>query len=188
MNELHFQSELFKDEELLWTGQPRPKIFARADIWIIPFSIIWGGIASLLGLGFFLTESIVFMVIGVFILFVGLYFAFGRFIYKIWKQKHTYYAVTNRRIIILTNTWSKNVQTAFIDTLPAINKSINSQGRGTIKFGNTTFWGSMYENTGLEFMMMGYGKEAPLFYNIDDAKKVYDLVTELRMKSAKKGF
>jgi hypothetical protein len=28
----------------------------------------------------------------------------------------------------------------------------------------------------------------PLFYNIDDAKKVYDMVTELRMKYAKKDF
>jgi hypothetical protein len=96
--------------------------------------------------------------------------------------------VTNSRVLILTNTWSNNVETAFIDTLPAINKWINSHGRGTIKFGNTTFWGSMYENTGLEFMMMGYEREAPLFYNIDDAKKVYDMVTELRMKYAKKDF
>ena len=188
MNELLFQSELLKDEKILWAGQPRKKIFARADFWIIPFSLIWGGIASLIGFFLFITESIVFMVIGVFILFFGLYSIFGRFIYKIWKQTRTYYAVTNRRILILTNTWSKHMETAFIDTLPAINKWINSRGRGTIKFGNTSFWGSMYENTGLEFMMMGLGREAPLFYNIDDAKKVYDLVTELRVKPAKKDF
>lgn len=180
-----FQPELVSGEKIMWTGQPHPKIFSRGDILFIPASLLWGGIASLFGSLFFLTFSPIFIVIGAFFVFAALYFVFGRFIYKIWKQKRTYYAVTDKRILIITRGWKKNVQTVFIDTVPAVNKSIGSSGRGSLRFGNTSFWASLSENTGLDFMATGYGTQAPQFYNIDDAQRVYDIIVELRQRLRK---
>ena len=41
-----FQSELLQGEKILWVGQPDPSVhFAKADAFLIPFSILWGGFA-----------------------------------------------------------------------------------------------------------------------------------------------
>ena len=38
--------ELGADESLLWSGQPRKGIaFRSSDVFLIPFSILWGGFA-----------------------------------------------------------------------------------------------------------------------------------------------
>ena len=41
---------------------------------------------------------------------------------------------------------------------------------------------SMYGNTGMNFFGSFYGKDIPTFYDVSEANKVYDLVTELRQK------
>lgn len=180
-----FQPELICNEEIRWTGQPHPKIFSLADILLIPFSALWSGIVGLIGSLLFLTWSPIFMIAGAIFVIVGIYFVFGRFVYKRWKLNRTYYAVTDRRILIATCTRRKIVQTVFVDTIPAVNKSISSRGRGSLKFGNASFWASLFENTGLDFMMTGQGTGAPQFYNIDDAQKVYEMVVELRQRLRK---
>lgn len=48
------------------------------------------------------------------------------------------------------------------------------------KFGNPHFWASVYENTGMDFFGSFYGKDAPTFYDIKDANKVYEMVNKLR--------
>lgn len=41
-----FQGDLLKDEKILWTGQPDPRrFFTGADVFLIPFSLLWGGFA-----------------------------------------------------------------------------------------------------------------------------------------------
>ncbi len=41
-----FQPELLKDEKILWSGQPETKVlFTRADVFLAPFSVLWGGFA-----------------------------------------------------------------------------------------------------------------------------------------------
>jgi len=45
MNEL-FQEDLLKDEKILWTGQPETTVlFSGADVFLVPFSLLWGGFA-----------------------------------------------------------------------------------------------------------------------------------------------
>lgn len=177
-----FKDELLKYEEVLWCGQPDSSvIFTGSDIFLVPFSISWGGFAIFweistitLGAPFF------FGLFGIPFVLIGLYFIFGRFIYKGIKKKHTYYAITNRRVLILTNLSNKNVDAEFITQIPCINKRVRSDGKGTIKFGNSFFFKGMYSNTGMDFFGAGYGKDVPTFYDIDDIDSVYRLVNELR--------
>ena len=40
------QPELLSGESILWTGQPNPRIvFHKEDLFLIPFSLLWGGFA-----------------------------------------------------------------------------------------------------------------------------------------------
>jgi hypothetical protein len=121
-----------------------------------------------------------FRLFGIPFVIIGLYFIFGRFIYKGIKKKHTYYAVTNQRVLILTSLSNKNVQAEFIKQIPCINKSVRSDGKGTIKFGNSLFFKGMYGNSGMDFFGSSYGKDVPIFYDIEEIERVYRLVNELR--------
>lgn len=192
MNRL-FQEDLLKDEEILWAGQPDPSVlFTRADIFLVPFSLLWGGFAifwevCVLGVVCELQNEsgalAFFPLFGLAFVLVGLYFIFGRFLYKIWKRKHTHYAVTNKRILVLTQLRRRDVQAAFINAIPSVNKSIRSDGVGTLRFGGSslmTLMSSMYANTGMDFFGPFSGGDAPAFFDIKDANRVYQLVTDLR--------
>lgn len=183
-----FREDLLKDEELLWTGQPEiTQHFTGADIFLVPFSLMWGGFA-------FFWEAMVlaeipkgipiaFPLFGTPFVIIGIYFIFGRFVYKKAKKRNTFYAVTNKRVLTLTKMFGRNLKAAFIDKIPSINKSIRSNGIGSIRFGNTSFFASMYGNTGMDFFGSFYGdNDVPTFYDIKDADKVFSLVNDLRNK------
>lgn len=189
--EERFSGELLKDEKILWSAQPDTSVlFTRADIFLVPFSLLWGGFAIFWELGalavFFAISagknpmSIIFPLFGIPFVLVGLYFMFGRFIYKNWKKRNTYYAITDRRVLMLSNLFSQSLNAVNIDTIPTINKSVRSNGIGTIKFGNVNWMASMYGNTGMDFFGSFGGVDILTFYDIKDADKVYELVSELR--------
>jgi len=115
----------------------------------------------------------------IFIVVAG-YITFGRFIFKNYKKKRTYYFVTDKRVVVVTNTLNKTVQAEFIDRIPSINKTVNSKGVGSVSFGNSNPASAMYGNTGMDFFGSYYGQGAPVFYDIKEANKVYDMVNGMR--------
>src|SRR5256714_15111334 len=96
------ERHLSAGERVEWVGRPDPaKHFTRGDVFLVPFSIMWGGFSifweasAIGGAGpFFALWGIPFVVI-------GLYFIFGRFIYKARRKRRTIYAVTNRRVMTI---------------------------------------------------------------------------------------
>jgi hypothetical protein len=86
---------LLPNEEILWSGQPDPSVLlSKADAFLIPFSLHCGGFA-LAWEGFVIAELLsgetesgnggslfMFVVFGLIFVVAGLYFIFGRFIYK----------------------------------------------------------------------------------------------------------
>lgn len=188
MNKDVFQKELLQGERILWIGQPDPSVrFAKADAFLIPFSILWGGFA-LFWEGAALTAvgaskdpaALIFPLFGIPFVVIGLYFIFGRFWYKAKKKKRTYYAVTDKRVLVLSDFFSRHFEAAFINSIPVINKSVKTSGTGTIIFGNTNFFATMYGNTGMDFFASYYGVSAPAFYDIKDVESVYQQVNNLR--------
>jgi len=192
-----FRNELLSDETIQWTGQPDPYvIFTKADIFLIPFSLMWGGFAvfwELAVLGFLFDSSkhggppIIFPLFGLPFVLVGIYFIIGRFFFKAWKQRHTFYAVTNKRILIAIGN-AKSIQAVFIKSIPSISKSIGANRIGTVVFGisNSRWWD--YANTGMEWMGSRYGPPPPSFYDIAGADSVYNIVNQLRDDSGEKRF
>jgi hypothetical protein len=191
-----FASELMAGETVEWFGQPDPSVlFTRADIFLIPFSLLWGGFAlfweaSALGMVFKSKAGgrppDFFALFGLPFVVIGLYFIFGRFIYKKWRKKNTYYAVTNKRVIILTKLWRKSIQAIRLISIPTMNKSAGRNGTGSIVFGNASP-ANQYGNTGMELLGTTRGEYVPAFYDIPDVDAVYELVNRL-MEAAERRF
>ena len=172
--------ELLPDEDVLWQGKPILwKLFNAYDLFLIPFTVFWCSIAlPMLYSGIRSGNPIL-------ILFphawIGLYMLFGRFIYKTVRKQHTWYVITNKRILLCTNLFGKHVQTFNLNHLPALSKAVGFGGIGNITFdepGQKTWWNrrrSTYPNTGMDF----FGHATPGFYDIHDVEAVYNLILEV---------
>jgi hypothetical protein len=169
------KSEMEPYERLIWSGQPKQGLrFQMFDIFLIPFSLIWGGgviasfFAALFGEG---APPFVGLFLIPFLL-VGLYFIFGRFLVDIYSRKKTYYGLTNERIIIISGIFSQTVKSLILKTLPEITVNQHRDGRGTIQFGPTHPFTNMYGST-----WPGFGHNStPQFEMIENAKNIYNQI------------
>ena len=181
MNETKFNNELLEGEKILWSGKPEEGIlFKKADIFLIPFSLLWGGFTIFWEISVLrINAPLFFSLFGIPFVLFGLYLMIGRFFYKKHKKRNTYYAITDQRVLILTALKNKRLKSIFIKNIPTINKNIKSNGYGSIKFGNSSIFTSMYENTGLG--IFGYeNKNIIAFYDIREVNEVYKLVNNLK--------
>jgi uncharacterized membrane protein len=178
------ERHLSSGERIEWVGRPdTAKHFTRGDVFLVPFSIMWGGFsifweASAIAGGagpFFALWGIPFVVI-------GLYFIFGRFIYKARRKRRTIYAVTNRRVMtIVRGRHDESVDATYLRSVPNISTSAVSNGRGSIEFGLSSPMTGWYGNSGMEFFARGQMASSGVsFYDIEDPRGVADLVERLR--------
>ncbi len=185
MDERLLQDVLRDGENVIWSGQPDPNIlFSKGDIFIVPFSLVWGGgalkaITSTLNKQNTEAFEVAFMA---FFLFIGFYMVIGRFFYKYWRKKRTLYFITDKRVITVVFGGKKSIDAKNISDIPAINKSIRSDGSGTITFGNSKFSASMMENTGLEFFGSQYSSGVLSFHDIKSAETAFNIVHDLWKK------
>jgi len=186
------QPALNSGESVVWSGQPNARIvFHKEDVFLIPFSLLWGGFAIFWEagvLGAFWTGShshapFFFALWGIPFVVIGQYLIWGRFCYAAWLKKRTYYAVTNRRVITVQNSWKPHMASAYIDALPTLIKEGSSEGAGTLRFSQ----GRAVRNG---FSQSGWGPwnsvsvgDSPAFIDIDNIDSVYQLVSDLREKS-----
>ncbi|MEJ2740831.1 MAG: hypothetical protein P8105_13580 [Dehalococcoidia bacterium] len=126
-----------EDERILWSGQPDPgKHFTLMDFFLVPFSLLWGGIAIYSQLSEFIFDTgqedidIAFTLLGSLFILVGLYLIFGRFIYKRWRKLRTYYAITNHRILALYTAFGKHFLELDIKSVTEINIRTWADGKG----------------------------------------------------------
>jgi hypothetical protein len=143
-----FLSELQPDELLLWTGRPGQGLLFRSyDVFMIPFSLLWGGFAFfwefsvLYHLHLAKTQGssipqyidLLFPLFGIPFCIVGLYLIFGRFLQDIYRRRKTGYAITNKRAIIVTGFFGHTVQSYYLDKLDNIRLKVRQDGSGTIR-------------------------------------------------------
>jgi len=171
------QSMLEPRERLLWAGQPAQGIQLRgSDIFMIPFSFLWGGFAI------FWEYSVIekgapffFMLFGVPFVLVGLYIMFGRFYVEAKQRAKTFYGVTNERVIIASDLFRKKVKSINLRTLTDISLSESSNGSGSISFGHSSPFASMFGGMywpGMEQYM------GPRFDLVNNAKQVYQQIRD----------
>ena len=175
------QRYLLDGERLLWTGQPDPRrLFSAGDLFLIPFSLMWGGFAlfwEATAIGFSSNASggpiVFFLLWGIPFVVAGQYFIWGRFIYKRWDRKRTIYAVTTRRVLVLRGS---RLQTIFVKQLPHMNQTVRADGSGSIEFGSSMMGFGFWANTGMDFLTPGRGGVIAL-YDIPNVDAVARAIT-----------
>ena len=167
-------------ERLLWSGQPRRGVrLSSQDIFLIPFSLMWGGFAIFWEVMAISTTAkagsvgYIFPLFGIPFVCVGLYLIFGRFFVDAYLRDRTFYGVTNERIIIVSGLFFRQIKSLQLRTLTDVSLTERDDRSGTITFGptlpfNNLFGGSSWPGRSRT--------SSPSFDTIATAKDVYDVI------------
>jgi len=187
-----FADELLPGESIHWTGQPSRKvIFHRQDLFFVPFSLLWGGFAifweyTALGMGPFgavaqrpdLSRFLALW--GIPFVLIGQYLIWGRFLHAALRKKNIFYALTNRRVLILHAGRGGSLNAATLETIPNIQKSVRPDGIGTLIFGVPAPGRPRDLGPLLGIRTSG----TPAFVDIPDAEQVYSQINRLRNENS----
>lgn len=174
------RAELDNDEKLLWAGIPKQGLkLHKSDIFMIPFSLAWGGFAlfwEAMALSIPSDKagpvSLIFPLFGLPFVLIGLYIMVGRFFYDAKKRSKTFYGLTNQRIIILSNLFGKTLESFNLKNLVEISITEASDGSGTITLGKA----NPINN---KFLTRANTTTAnPELEMIENAKQIYTLIRQ----------
>lgn len=189
MIDSRFEPELLRDERILWTGQPDAgRIFAQSDIFMIPFSLLWAGFAifwesTVLGIGGIGSGQPItsFMALwGIPFVLIGLYMVVGRFFYKVWARKRTYYAVTSQRVLLRRETFGASTKAMYLSAIPTLSTSIHGDGSGTIILSEDGGLGSL-DGTSMFTSRSARRRPAPFaLEDIPNAREVASMIDDAR--------
>ena len=178
--------ELLPHEIILWHGKPNlRKIFTKYDVFLIPFSLFWGGFAIFWTISAS-AESNLFGMFGIPFVVIGIYFIFGRFFIKKRNKRNTYYAITNKRIFVLNTRrdgTKKSIVSSNIDTISSETISIDKNGIGTIIFGSISSWEMVNLNIGMDVFMGSSHSNLVAFFDIDDCENVLKVYRRASQRS-----
>jgi hypothetical protein len=166
-----FTSRLLRGERILWSGRPgQGLLLTEADIYAIPFSLLWCGLVIFWTIGATRAAGFGPLLVSAFFLCLGLYMLVGRFVVDAWIRRDLRYAVTNRRLLIARPAPFSKFTALNLEQLPEVDLKERKNGRGTIRFGQRApAWGP-YQAISPAF------DPNPQFLAIDDARRVFDLI------------
>lgn len=185
-------------EKLLWSGQPKQGVRLQAgDIFMIPFSLMWGGFAifweaNVLGFGGLARHQTthpvnnggvpLFMALwGIPFVAVGLYMIFGRFFYDASLRNKTWYGITDRRLIVLKSFFSRKVSSFDYGTLTNLNLVERGDRSGDILFGTPSPMAGFANSS-----WAGSGRYAvPGFYLLPDARNAFNQIRAAQQQAKK---
>ncbi len=185
-------TEMISGERVYWAGMPNPRVIFHSDDWTaIPFTLVWTGVfvfweADALGIWGRATHpggANLFMTLwGIPFLIIGNYMVWGRFVVDAWLKRRTYYAVTNRRILVLQEGWSRKTNWIYLEAIPTIEREGTT--RGTLWFGKKypVIAGRGQKTRNMSRFTVA---DTPVFADIDDVDGIQRLVQELRENARK---
>lgn len=134
--ELAITQQLDHDERLLWSGAPGGGLRLRkSDFFTIPFSIMWGGFALFWEYTAVQHDApLIFRLWGVPFVVIGLYMMVGRFYWDAHVRERTVYAVTDKRVIIVSGIWTRSVTSIALSGLRFITLVTRDDGSGDVVF------------------------------------------------------
>jgi hypothetical protein len=185
-----FRPELAPGETIVWAGKANPRIILHQEDWLaVPFSLLWGGFALFWLLGAsgiwdvsghqhqFAWFGVVF---GAPFVLVGQYMIWGRFLFSQWLKRRTFYALTNRRAIVVRKTFlGPSAASASFNNLSMVDKLVRADGIGILCFGGR-IW--TIRRCGTSWQAWPH---PPMFRDIDNADRVYQTAMRLIDESQK---
>jgi hypothetical protein len=171
------QRALLSSERVLWEGEPYKGIILRPiEVFLIPFSLLWGGFAVFWNIGVWSVDQKVshlpFKLFGLPFLIAGLYITLGRFLIDRQLRRRLQYAVTNRRILIYKQGSSSTSKSVDIKRLPSIELNERPDGSGTIRFGAAM---SLFDGRNFGIWQPTFDA-TPQFLRIPNVRSVYELI------------
>ncbi|MFT8352719.1 hypothetical protein [Clostridium saccharoperbutylacetonicum] len=172
-----FKRHLLKEEKILWSGKPNNnnKLYSKEDAFSILYGIcmIGGGVLGIVYGIRIMTGSMVqntskpmpwsvSFSFSIPFFVVGFYHLIGKAIRRKYKKEKTFYAITNKRLLILKVGNNEKVISKYISQINKIDINTSNEGMGTIEFGENYSDGE--------------------FSDINDVQNVYELINELRSK------
>jgi Bacterial PH domain len=162
-----------REERLLWSAQPRQGLILRSnDVFLIPFSLLWGGFAlfweySVMGSN----APVLFRLWGIPFVLAGLYLIIGRFFVDARLRSKTFYGLTTERIIIVSGLISRTTKSLQLRTLSDVSLSESASDLGTISFGpQGPWWAAGGGWPGVQ------RQASPAFEAIPSARAVYEKI------------
>ncbi|MGE5422092.1 MAG: tetratricopeptide repeat protein [Ignavibacteriales bacterium] len=131
-----FIGELSADETLIWCGQPKGGFrWEEEDVIRIPFFLLWLIIAVIITYPVFTSEFVPFFakLISLVFLCVGIWLNSYKLVDKLIRQ-HTYYAITNKNIIVINELYRRSVRKFSLKTPGIVRLFPFDDLRGTIIF------------------------------------------------------
>jgi|SRR5579872_6324104 len=193
------QPELTLGETVLWAARPCARVVFHGNPYepLVLFSLLAGGftilwetlaIWSLWSMPSHIGRSVLMILFGIPLFVDGQYRMWGRFRYAAWKKKKTYYAVTDRRVIVIHNYRERQVASAEISALTTLLKEKYSDEVGTIRFVPSPAliartWSEMITLDKWEIWDPLSVKRGPVFEDVEDVDAVYQLISALRDKA-----
>ena len=177
------QRELDPHEKLLWSGTPQQGLLLRTtDIFMIPFSLAWGGF-SLYWEYSVITEGspISFVLFGLLFVSIGIYLILGRFWADAALRRKTFYGITDSRVIILSGLFRKNIHSISLGSLTDISLTEKPDGRGTISLEDVPLQDRMYEGTPVP----GRSPHMSRFESIERARTAYNILRDAQQDAAR---
>ena len=169
-------------ESLIWSGTPRQGLLLRpGDVFMIPFSLLWGGFAIFWELEVLQSNAPRFFALwGVPFVLLGLYLIVGRFFVDARIRAKTFYGLTDHRAIIISGLFSRTKTSLPLRTLTDISLQERSDGSGTIRLGRPQPYSAW--SSGVRWPGMSQ-YSTPTFEMIPDAKRVHDQLLEAQRAS-----
>jgi hypothetical protein len=165
-------------ERLLWVGRPPQGIMFRRSDWVaIPFSLMWGGFAicwecaasGVFNRGRFNPCPATF---GLPFVAIGLYMIIGRFFHDAWQRERTWYALTDRRALILLVGQTVSLKGVPLVEMPVVRLQQFPDGRGTIAFAPEPLQPTFNRGSITDF-----GRPTdPCFEYIESPREVYEMI------------
>ena len=167
------QFPLERGERQLWDGVPRQGVaFRQADLFMIPFSLLWGGFAVFWEVSVLRTSAPGFFALwGVPFVAAGIYVTVGRFFVDAWRRGRTSYFVTSTRVVIVGGALTPATKSLLLATLSDVSMTERSDGSGTITFGAMNPMFAMYAG-----MSWPGVPQVPSFEMIPDVRRVYGII------------
>lgn len=165
-------------EELIWVGQPWQGVRLYQEDWVVvPVSVGVGGGFVVMGVATLTSSPFPGNLLGLLILIVSLYFIGGRFFMDAYLRSKTYYALTNRRVLIHFDGVGVTTTSFDLHSLANLRVETGSTTRGTVYLNDLPYGVSAPAARGIP----GNGiKPPPALEMIPDAQHLYELIQDIR--------